>query len=689
MASSKNLSKKVHDLMNTFPRLLGVAEKVGKIKFYDVGTGNCNAIYNRAGTVLFYYDFGGNMGTGAQTYPYRADPLVDAGDGKLASAFDCATTTSFVMSHWDNDHVYSLKAQPATKDRNWLGPREDIAPTTLDFVAKLGKNLRIWYTGDAGTKTYSTTGGVDVTLVRCRGNALQTSSKNDARNDTGITMIMTVKTPTRAADAAKQIEEALKTSTTDAAAAALAGASVAGNDIYKECVVTAANAAAARLPTNATAVSTAGKDGLRAAAVKGAAKAAMAVHDAAKTSTGDVAKAMFDATVTAAAEVDPIVEAMLKAIATSATLSSKDAFKATKLALDLTTLNVKGAFDVLRAGFDQAVLDNKDAPKLVLQMKAAAGIFWATDPLVKPVLDTAASAASFVATDAVAAFKAALAALPPGPPSLEVGRAALTSTLAYPTNAPLVAMKAIEAAVASLGAVYPLLGRVLGPALACASTMGKSAIDVANAFATGLDQAPVADCIKAVLAMKKKLLEGGADNDAMKTAVGDPTDDGYYANRVIKAARDKIKELAGVDQPADVLAAGLAALLDVPVEWKTRVLLTGDACFQAVPTTSLPATDEWDVLLAYHHGSRDGLTKPAKPDGNHFKPPRAKLEGSSLVVYSAGRRAAGTYVHAHPEPIAITRYEKYGWTKAAHTHEWPPVGSAARGDRLYKLPYMP
>jgi hypothetical protein len=276
-STSVDLDLNTHALRNTFPALLGDDDALALITFLDVGTGNCNLLYGTNGTPLIYFDFGGNGRRGAKTYPYKARPDKQT-DHRPAPAFPHnGNTVKLVMSHWDEDHVYSLKAQPAMKDCAWLGPREDLAPSTAKLLAASATNLRVWQNTDTKKLTYKSKKDLEIRLYRCSGLNGDTSD----RNETGIVMVIDAKTPTRAEAAAQAIEKHAKDNADDAAGALQQGIAVAGNDVYRECVIAAATEAAGAPGAKAGIVAVAARAAVKGIPVKAATLAIIAALEAA------------------------------------------------------------------------------------------------------------------------------------------------------------------------------------------------------------------------------------------------------------------------------------------------------------------------------------------------------------------------------------------------------------------------
>jgi hypothetical protein len=136
------------------------------VTVYDVGQGNCNAIWSSDGrpdcVAQLYYDFGGAILQNRSTFPaalqrwcFTADPPV-------------------ILSHWDWDHWSSEARDPRVRNMTWLAPRQTIGPTHAAFAASLS-NLRMWPTGMA-----SYTNGA-LTIEQCIGSG---------RNHSGLALII-------------------------------------------------------------------------------------------------------------------------------------------------------------------------------------------------------------------------------------------------------------------------------------------------------------------------------------------------------------------------------------------------------------------------------------------------------------------------------------------------------------------
>ena len=692
MTKSVDLDLKKHQALNTFPKLLGDDDVIEKIVFWDVGTGNCNLLYGANGTPLVYFDFGGNMGTGAKTYPYKNKPD-DKKDNRPVPKFPHnGNKVKLVMSHWDEDHVYSLKAQPDMAKCAWLGPREDLAPKTTDLVAKIAKNLRVWndttdkkkkLVKDAVSVAYQSKKGAKIVLHRCKGNAKNVPSKQNERNDTGIAMVLELDTPTRAEAAAREIEEHAKNNVQDSAGALQKGNAVVGHDVYRECVLTAASLAAAQYATDAWKVAFAARAAVSGTPVKAATLAILTAVEMAAANKATPA-IILGATLAALDVLDKPAADVLRAMAGALNQNVRAVVVAAAGAMVFIE---KAAMDTLLAASDAAA-GNKQPADVYKDAASGAGVLSGFAPVAEIL--AAIQDAVLKNSDANGAVAAGIAVakqdlrLIAGVAALEVMRQNGTPNKAL--------SDAIVAVIAAMGPKYPMFGRAMNAA-SSEVVKGSNTAAVVKAMVDTLDAATSsvrsADASAVLVKMKVRLLQNNPTNAALETAAEAPKAGEYYAHRVIKAIRAKIAALKATANPAAVLQAGVDLLDNVPKEWKTRVLLTGDACFQALPAVVLKST-EWDVLLAYHHGSRDNfVAEPKKKQGNVSDPPVPVLKDISTIVYSAGRRASGSYVHKHPEQPAIDKYKNGGWTVELHTHEWPAKNSKARGDRTYKLPYAP
>lgn len=104
---------------------------------YDVGQGNCNAIIDRHGFPILYYDFGGGVLGHRNTYP------------RGLSEFCFSSRPAIVLSHWDWDHWSSAKRTRSSLPNQeaiaatWVVPRQYLGPVHRGLLAQL-QDVRIW-----------------------------------------------------------------------------------------------------------------------------------------------------------------------------------------------------------------------------------------------------------------------------------------------------------------------------------------------------------------------------------------------------------------------------------------------------------------------------------------------------------------------------------------------------------------
>lgn len=170
-AAAKKLEKtfsldSAHDISDRELSALTAIGSPDYVTVYDVGQGNCNAIWSSDGrpdyVAKLYYDFGGAILQNKFTFPpalrrwcFTANPPV-------------------ILSHWDWDHWSSQAKDPRVRNMMWLAPRQTIGPTHAAFAASLS-NLRMWPSGMA-----SYTGGA-LTIEQCTG---------AGRNHSGLALII-------------------------------------------------------------------------------------------------------------------------------------------------------------------------------------------------------------------------------------------------------------------------------------------------------------------------------------------------------------------------------------------------------------------------------------------------------------------------------------------------------------------
>ncbi len=106
---------------------------------YNVGQGNCNGICNSNKEPLVYFDFGGGVYGNSKTYPYNR---------KTLDAFSFKLNPLIILSHWDWDHMASVKKAMHLDAKNllWLAPKQAVGITHLKFAIELynEKNLLLW-----------------------------------------------------------------------------------------------------------------------------------------------------------------------------------------------------------------------------------------------------------------------------------------------------------------------------------------------------------------------------------------------------------------------------------------------------------------------------------------------------------------------------------------------------------------
>lgn len=136
--------------------------RIRHVAVLDVGQGNCNALCDRRGAPVVYFDLGAGCLWNAHTRP--------------ASLAFCATRSPpVVLSHWDFDHWFGAEL-PENSDfltTTWLVPKQHIGARTRKFAAKLAKTatLRLW------PKLKQRRAGPGLEIVQCGGKS---------KNDTGL-----------------------------------------------------------------------------------------------------------------------------------------------------------------------------------------------------------------------------------------------------------------------------------------------------------------------------------------------------------------------------------------------------------------------------------------------------------------------------------------------------------------------
>jgi len=179
----------------------------------------------------------------------------------------------------------------------------------------------------------------------------------------------------------------------------------------------------------------------------------------------------------------------------------------------------------------------------------------------------------------------------------------------------------------------------------------------------------------AAVDMFERALGGGTVQETI-TAAGAHNNNPYLL-QILGAAQRKSAETPMPGALAVAQAAILALSPATPN--KIAVLFTGDAAYQSVPGCK---ANNWDVLLAYHHGTANEFTADDDPD-----PPLPVLKGHSKIFYCSGRKGA-TKVYGHPDADAITKYKKFGWTEGYFTtHGYGgTLHNNSRGTRVYNVP---
>lgn len=95
----------------------------------DIGQGNCNVVFDRAGLPIVYYDLGGGVSKNSHTYP---DP---------APKFCFLASTRYILSHWDEDHYHSMNVLMHGGERfhnaPWLVPNQEAYDVDVDNPATI------------------------------------------------------------------------------------------------------------------------------------------------------------------------------------------------------------------------------------------------------------------------------------------------------------------------------------------------------------------------------------------------------------------------------------------------------------------------------------------------------------------------------------------------------------------------
>lgn len=258
-----NLSYTDHQQYNGV-RPIGAAQDLASMRFWDVGTGNCNSMIDANGVHFLYFDFGGN-GTGASSknYPNPVPNFPSTGG-----------TTHVLVSHWDNDHCNGVKKTPAFGNLTWLGTREDIAPRTKKDINARCTNLFLVPLGQADYK-FVTTAGLEIEIVRCQGNHKVGGKKRKDRNDMGIALF--VRKLSAAGLAVELMHIFAAANPNNMAGTAAAGGAI-GADLYKNLVIQAAHNSVGGA-ANASAVVAAARAALAAPVVEIAARAVVAAQE--------------------------------------------------------------------------------------------------------------------------------------------------------------------------------------------------------------------------------------------------------------------------------------------------------------------------------------------------------------------------------------------------------------------------
>lgn len=373
-----------------------LATRLHSIKFWDVGTGNCNGLYDTNGHPFIYYDFGGNAGKGAKTYP-GATP-----------AFDYDDETVFFISHWDNDHCYSIKKSNGARSSVWIGPRESIAPRTLRALLVL-EALFVWSKTAPNERTYESDEGLKIAFHRLPGNPHGSSTVADRRNNTGISLVITQTRPSPVFTRLEAMKTAMNAPNASVQSV-IQAAGATGTDFFVTWFVTTVQAQQTATTANqvvqaattlaqrldlAWAMASVATAAARAAALFGA--TAQSVHQAASLKAAAVRQhGLVQAIVTAAAQA-----------ATQPSATAADVWNATRAALG--TVNRPPSLDTFLAMLDFSLANPTD-PAGTAQRGTPGN-----DPYVNHVIEAAHGAArdQANASNAAAVVDAALAALIP------------------------------------------------------------------------------------------------------------------------------------------------------------------------------------------------------------------------------------------------------------------------------------
>lgn len=134
----------------------------------DIGQGNLNVVVNDHGQPFLYYDLGGGIGGNLFT---KALP-----DSNML--FCPRSTSRFVFSHWDDDHISTAIDQLVTKNGRlpataWLGPEKTgnvamsaIAKNLRESINTNGRDLHLWSQGPTAPRRITRSG---YTFIRVTG----------------------------------------------------------------------------------------------------------------------------------------------------------------------------------------------------------------------------------------------------------------------------------------------------------------------------------------------------------------------------------------------------------------------------------------------------------------------------------------------------------------------------------------
>jgi hypothetical protein len=111
-------------------RLLDEATRSMGIAVYDVGQGNCNALYGSTPAPLLFFDFGGGVLANRDTYPEEI-------------TFCYGHRPPVVLSHWDWDHWASGMRHEEAQHLTWIVPRQRIGANHARFAANILQHGRL------------------------------------------------------------------------------------------------------------------------------------------------------------------------------------------------------------------------------------------------------------------------------------------------------------------------------------------------------------------------------------------------------------------------------------------------------------------------------------------------------------------------------------------------------------------